>query len=925
MADFFISYTSSDREWAHWIAKELQALDHIAHVHEWEIERGGDIYGWMEKRLEAADHVLCVVSDEYLKAPYSTLERNAALWGAATNRPGFVLFVAVKRARIPTLADHIKRCELFGLDEETARVRFREFIQKPATPETIFFPGQVSAVSNVPLQVPVHFLGRDEALAAIEEAFSRNTSGLSAAALYGLRGVGKTTLAAAFAERHRGDYRATWWVRAQTDASLRADLAALAVRLRWAGADEKEDDALAIALERLRHEGDGILLIFDNARDSRTLKPFLPRGGKSKILVTSNTHAWRDIAAPVQIGPWPKNVGADYLVARTGREAERDDAERLSEALGGLPLAHEQAAAYCERLEKAFAEYRKRFEAAAANLLDDARDAPAEYHDRLTVGKAFALAIEEAAKLYPAAESLIVHTASLAPEPVPLFLFAEGREKFGAPLDAAMADDGLDEAVAALRTFALIERQTIGDERDPSIQTETIRLHRLVRQIAAGRCPREDRERMQATLIGALTAVYPRDISEANSWAHAWPRARRLDPLAMALLETPPQSAEEDVGRLLDGVAAYRHHALGAYQEARPLYERSLAVCERRQGPDHPDTAERLNNLALLIRDEGNLEAARPLFERALAINEKVFGSEHAATVTSLNNLALLLRDQGDLAAARTLFQRALSGAEKAAGPMDPITAGTLSNLGLVLQAEGDAASARALFERALAIDEKALGADHPFTAMDLSNLALLLKEAGDLAGARTLHERALAIEEKALGPDHPHTAATLSNLAELLHEQGELNLARPLYERALAIHKRALRPDHQTIAVNLNNLATLLRDAGDLAAARPLLEQALASYERALGPEHPATNRVRCNLAKVLASAGCAADAYNFAAAALAAHDASLGPSHRWTLDSAAITAQSLELLERNDEAIELRQRYGVRGDQAAANAATS
>jgi len=68
MADFFISYTSSDRYWAHWIGKELTTLGHVAHVHEWEIEGGGDIYGWMEKRLDAADHVLCVISDEYLKA-----------------------------------------------------------------------------------------------------------------------------------------------------------------------------------------------------------------------------------------------------------------------------------------------------------------------------------------------------------------------------------------------------------------------------------------------------------------------------------------------------------------------------------------------------------------------------------------------------------------------------------------------------------------------------------------------------------------------------------------------------------------------------------------------------------------------------------------------------------------------------------------
>ena len=73
------------------------------------------------------------------------------------------------------------------------------------------------------------------------------------------------------------------------------------------------------------------------------------------------------------------------------------------------------------------ADYGRRFAATPARLLDAARDAPPEYHDGLTVAKTFALAIEEAAKLHPAAEPLIVHAALLAPEPIPLFLFSEGR------------------------------------------------------------------------------------------------------------------------------------------------------------------------------------------------------------------------------------------------------------------------------------------------------------------------------------------------------------------------------------------------------------------------------------------------------------------------------------------------------------------
>ena len=45
----------------------------------------------MEQRHDTADQVLCVVSDDYLKAPWSTLERNAVLWQAASSRPRFVL------------------------------------------------------------------------------------------------------------------------------------------------------------------------------------------------------------------------------------------------------------------------------------------------------------------------------------------------------------------------------------------------------------------------------------------------------------------------------------------------------------------------------------------------------------------------------------------------------------------------------------------------------------------------------------------------------------------------------------------------------------------------------------------------------------------------------------------------------------------
>ena len=883
--------------------------------------------------------MLCVVSDDYLNETnfYSQLERRAALWQAAGKRPGFALLVVVKPCRLPTLSDHYRRCELFGVPEDAARLRFREFMQKREAPETIAFPGQVFAVANIPIRVPTHFMGREEPLAGVEAGLRRYEGRVAITALHGLRGVGKTVLAAVYAERHRSDYRATWWIRAQSEPTMRADLAALGVRLGWVPPDEKEERALAAVMERLQHEGEGILLIFDNATDADALKPYLPRGGSARVLVTSNAPAWRGVAEPVEIRLWPKEIGADYLIARTGREKEREEAEGLSEVLGGLPLAHEQAAAYCERLEIPLAEYRRRFAAAPVQMLDTARDAPVEYHDKLTVAKTFALAIDEAAKLHPAAEPLLVHAALLAPEPIPLFLFAEALEKFGEPLASALAGDGLDEAVAALRAFALIDRETIVDERDPAIATNTIRLHRLVREIAAARRRDEARGGVRRALVEALAAVYPTEVYKDPV---TWPRARRLDALPLALLGDDATLRGEtalSATYLLNQLAAYRYKALGAYVLARPFYELALAVREEVLGPEHPATVISLNNLADLLQAQGDLTAAQALYERALRANEKLLGPDHPNTATSLNNLAGALWAKNEVAVALPLSERALAIREKALGPEHPLTASSLNNFGSLLQAQGNFAAARPLFERALAIRERVLGSDHPDVAQSLNNLAGVLQAQGEPAAARPLFERALAIYEKVLGPDHPAISTSLNSLGALLVDQGDLAAAQPLIERALAIREKALGPAHPDTAVSLNNLASvfrrrgdyaaaqqlferalairegalgsshpdtatslnnlagLLRDQGDLVAARPLYERALTIYERACGPDHPNTALSLANLASLLQAQGDLAAARPLFERALAIYEKALGPDHPDTATSLNNLAQVL------------------------------
>jgi tetratricopeptide (TPR) repeat protein len=798
-----------------------------------------------------------------------------------------------KNEHLPTEIETLERV-LFGADacyaEWRLELRHAHAITQGAEigavtsasfePNRDLWAGNTLPAFNIPIRVPLHFMGRDDALAAIDTALARQQGRVAITALHGLRGVGKTTLAAAYAERHRSDYRAIWWIRAQTEPTMRTDLVALGVRLGWVGREDKEEPAFTAVMDGLRNDGEGILLIFDNAIDADKLKSYLPSGGAARVVVTSNTHAWRRLAEPVEIRLWPKNIGADYLVARTGREGERQAAEALSEALGGLPLAHEQAAAYCERLETSLAEYIKRFNAAPARLLDDNRDAPAEHNDGMTVAKSFALAIEEATKLHPAAEPLIVYAALLAPEPVPLFLFAEAREKLGDSLSSALAGEGLDEAVAALRTFALVGRNMIVDERDSSISTDTILLHPLVREIASRRAE-DTRDDARRALLEALATLYPKEVYDEPK---SWPRARRLDEHGRALVgndATPPKGGDERASQLLDRLASYRHGALSAYASAQPLFERALLFREKVLGAEHPLTAMSFNNLARLLWDRGDLAGAQPLFERALAIREKVLGPEHPHTAASLNNLASLLQFRGDLAGAQPLFERALTIREKVLGPDHPHTAAALNNVARVLRDRAEFARARPFSERALAIRERVLGPEHPRTAASLNNLASLLQGQGEFTAARPLFERALAICEKALGPDHPYTATSLTNLALLFQAQGDIAGARLFCERALIIREKVLGPRHPSTATSLNDLGNLLSDQGDLARAQPVFERALVICEEVYGPGHPSTATSLNGLANLLLDRRDLAGARLLYERALKIREKTLGPKH--------------------------------------------
>jgi tetratricopeptide (TPR) repeat protein len=182
----------------------------------------------------------------------------------------------------------------------------------------------------------------------------------------------------------------------------------------------------------------------------------------------------------------------------------------------------------------------------------------------------------------------------------------------------------------------------------------------------------------------------------------------------------------------------------------------AVTDAEKRFGPDRPDVADALSNLANLYRFHGKYDAAEPLYRRALAISEKVSGPDAADVASHLDRLANLYRIQRRYADAEALLKRSLAIREAAFGAADLEVYPSVENLALLYQAQdqadGRTFEAEPYLRRALAIQEKAFGPDHPPVAQSLHELARFYRAQGRASEAQQSYDRAVAI----LGANHP-------------------------------------------------------------------------------------------------------------------------------------------------------------------------
>ena len=76
----------------------------------------------------------------------------------------------------------------------------------------------------------------------------------------------------------------------------------------------------------------------------------------------------------------------------------------------------------------------------------------------------------------------------------------------------------------------------------------------------------------------------------------------------------------------------------GKFNDAIPIAQKAVELSEKALGPDGPDTASALNDLAMLYDSLGDYAKAELLLKSALKIREKTLGPDHPDTATTVDN-----------------------------------------------------------------------------------------------------------------------------------------------------------------------------------------------------------------------------------------------------------------------------------------------
>jgi tetratricopeptide (TPR) repeat protein len=767
------------------------------------------------------------------------------------------------------------------------------------------------------------FTGREALLKELRRALeSTNKASVLPRALHGLGGVGKTQLAVEYVYRYGEHYDLIWWIPAEQPTLALNSLSTLCDELGLPRNQDQKQTAETV-LRALSISTRKWLLVFDNADDPTDIVPLVPSAG-GHVIITSRNQEWASVGQAIEVNVFDRTESVD-LVRKRRNTISPEDADRLAEKLGDLPLALDQAATWQAATSMPVSEYLDLFDHHVRELLSEGK--PPQYPT--TVAAFVTLAVNQLRERSPATAQLLELFAFLGAEPVSVGMLRRGHQaRLSEPLGRSMREPILlSRSIRDLRRYGLARVDL----------NQRIQVHRLVQMVLREELSDELIARSRRNVQNLLASANPAAPDDPDTWdfyaevgPHVLPSgvidaednaARRvaLD-YTRYLYVIGDYEGTKRYGEMLvrrwsaatgeglgeDGeltLIATRHLAsgirsLGDNRTAREYDEKTFDRLRAGAdfGPDHEHTLATAQNVAVGLRIAGEYQNAFAVDADNVERHVQVFGDEDPLTLRARSNLAVNYRMTGDFRGALQIDEALVKEWRDTVGEEDSRYLFCVANQALDLYGLGNYAEALDLQERTYPRFREVLGIGHIFVLRANRTVAMSLRKVGRYRDALTRARENYHDYDARFGADHEHTMAATMTYANTLRATGELSQARSLAEGAVARYKRVFGEAHPLRLAAMTNLAIILRAVGDTAEAYRVDREAHEGMVRTLGPRHGYTLCVENNLSNDLYRANKLGEARERSGRTLATSREVRGDMHPYTLACAVNAALDLQ-----------------------------
>ncbi|HEY9850657.1 MAG TPA: tetratricopeptide repeat protein [Leptolyngbyaceae cyanobacterium] len=271
--------------------------------------------------------------------------------------------------------------------------------------------------------------------------------------------------------------------------------------------------------------------------------------------------------------------------------------------------------------------------------------------------------------------------------------------------------------------------------------------------------------------------------------------------------------------RLLHSLANSERE-LGEVEIAQQHYQKALSLCPPE---DEKEKAAIIHNLAGIYANTGDIDNAIAFYQQSLELKERIGNVQGKAA--TLHQLAGIYANTGEIESAIAYYQQSLELQESIGNVQGK--AATLHCLAMIYANTGDIDQAIAFYQQSLELEESMGNVQGKATT--LHQLANIYANTGEIERAIAFYQQSLELTER-IG-EVKTKAATLNNLGRIYANTGDIDNAIAFYQQSLELTERI--GDVKTKASTLHQLAIIYADAGDIERAIAYYQQSLELKER--------------------------------------------------------------------------------------------